>query len=148
VPAVSAVPAAPAAPACGDGVLNGGESAVDCGGSCGACPGQACGADAGCASGVCQDGRCCGGNLEDCTRCARRLAVGIDCSSDGLDATNDCDSFLQCLSDNAGACSQRSALGCSGDEPEGPCNHLSYGGNDGPGIVLADAILREAQCSL
>jgi hypothetical protein len=134
-------------PTCDDGVRNGDEVQIDCGGPCGACPGEPCAADAACASAACEEGRCCGGTLGDCTRCARRLAVGIDCASEGPDPVNDCDAFLQCLSDNPELCAQRSAPECSGN-PVGACDHLSYGGNDGPGVLLADSILRAARCSL
>jgi hypothetical protein len=134
-------------PTCDDAVRNGDELQIDCGGTCAACPGVPCTADAACASGACEEGRCCGGTLGDCTRCARRLATGIDCTSDGPEPSNDCDAFLQCLSDNPEACASRSAPECSGN-PLGACDHLSYGGNDGAGILLADAILRAAQCSL
>jgi len=132
--------------ACGDGVRNGTESDIDCGGNCGACvPGLICNADADCQSGACEDGRCCGGLLGDCTRCARRLAPGITCSTNGEAAVGNCQAFLQCLADNPGACPVRHADGCS-DAPEDPCYHESFGGNFGPGVVLADSILGTAQC--
>ncbi len=133
---------------CGDGLQNGGEAGIDCGGACPACPGQACGTDAACASGVCDDGRCCGGTLGDCTRCARRLARGgINCDTNGPEASNDCNSFLQCLADNPDVCTRRLAPGCTDEAPEGVCAHTSFGGNAGPGVRLADAILGTAECS-
>ena len=47
-----------AAPACADGVQNGDETDVDCGGSCGACAeGDACAAPADCASLICRNGQ-------------------------------------------------------------------------------------------
>jgi len=46
-------------PACDDGVLNGNETALDCGGNCDLCPnGRACADDDECASGLCQFGEC------------------------------------------------------------------------------------------
>jgi hypothetical protein len=75
------------------------------------------------------------------------LAVGIDCHSNGDEATNDCDAFLQCLTDNAGVCATLSAAGCS-TQPEDVCYHESYGGFSGPGIILAGAILVRARCEL
>ena len=131
---------------CADRARNGDETAVDCGGVCASCgPGEACRIDADCQSGACQDGRCCGGATVDCTRCARRLAQAITCATNGVAAQADCDAFLQCLSDNAELCSVRSAPGCS--DPGGVCDHLRFGGNGGPGLALADAILGTARCS-
>ncbi|MCO4759878.1 MAG: hypothetical protein KC502_00080 [Myxococcales bacterium] len=47
------------APTCEDKVVNGGEAAVDCGGSCGGCPtGTACKLDTDCSGGVCALGIC------------------------------------------------------------------------------------------
>ncbi len=48
-----------AAAACNDGVKNGGESDLDCGGPCNGCAvGQSCGASADCLSGACTGGKC------------------------------------------------------------------------------------------
>jgi len=48
-----------AEPTCNDGIQNGDETDVDCGGSCGPCgPGENCQADADCESGVCSGGVC------------------------------------------------------------------------------------------
>lgn len=131
---------------CGDGQRNGNESGVDCGGGCAPCaPGEGCRADADCESAACQDGRCCGGVRVDCTRCARRLARVLNCSSNGPNGAAQCDSFLDCLADNDDVCSVRYAPGCS-DDP-GVCNHTEFGGNAGPGVALADAILGTAGCT-
>ena len=89
-----------ASPACTDGIQNGGETALDCGG--GACPpcvvGQTCGVGSDCTSGVCTSGVCqapacndgvkngsetaldCGGS---CAPCVDGLAcvVNADCTS-------------------------------------------------------------------
>jgi len=132
---------------CGDGARNGTETGVDCGGACGPCaPGDACRVDADCQSEACQDGLCCGGTREDCTRCARRLARTISCSSNGANGAAQCDAFLACLADNSDVCSVRYAPGCS-DDPGGVCNHTAFGGNSGPGVALADAILGTAACT-
>lgn len=51
--------AEPCVSSCDDGVLDGSESAVDCGGTCDPCPLEAtCGADLDCASGNCDEGVC------------------------------------------------------------------------------------------
>lgn len=134
--------------ACADGARDGSESDVDCGGSCGQCePGRRCEVDTDCQSGACQDGSCCGGVRADCTRCARRLArTLVSCSSDGAAAEANCNTFLQCLADNSDVCPTRYSPGCT-DDPGGVCNHTAFGGNGGPGLVLADRIIGTAACS-
>ncbi len=107
------VDVADAGPSCSDGIKNGGESDVDCGGGLGSpCPpcadAKKCGSATDCLSGVCKDGICqppsctdgvkngketavdCGGG--DCPRCA----VCIQCKAD-----SDCDTTI-CSS--AGLC--------------------------------------------
>jgi plastocyanin len=54
------------APTCSDGVRNGSETGVDCGGSCPACAGSTCAADVDCASGMCFASRC-QADLNGCT---------------------------------------------------------------------------------
>ena len=87
-------------PTCTDGVKNGTETDVDCGGTCGPCAtGKACGLRGDCASGVCSGGVCqaptctdtvkngtetdidCGGG--NCPTCAlgKACAVAGDCAS-------------------------------------------------------------------
>jgi hypothetical protein len=46
------------AESCTDEVQNGDETAIDCGGACGACGGAACQETSQCARGVCSEGRC------------------------------------------------------------------------------------------
>jgi LruC domain-containing protein len=62
---LDAVPGAAAQcsmPACDDGVRNGTESDLDCGGGCGPCDvGRACASDADCATGQCDTGTCVSG---------------------------------------------------------------------------------------
>jgi hypothetical protein len=132
--------------ACADGVAGGSETAVDCGGVCGPCGvGLGCGLDADCQSGICEDGLCCGGNREHCTRCARRLSQGLDCAL-GLDdfSSQSCDALLQCFADNAALCPARFAPGCS--DPGDVCDPDQFGGVFGPGAQRADAILGTAGC--
>jgi hypothetical protein len=132
---------------CNDGEWNGDESDVDCGGACAPCTaGDGCRVDTDCASAACQDGRCCGGTRVDCTRCARRLARVLNCSSNGPNGAAQCDAFLDCLADNPDECSVRYAPGCS-DDPGGVCNHTAFGTNSGAGVALADAILGTAACT-
>ncbi|MGE5181863.1 MAG: hypothetical protein ACM31C_07365 [Acidobacteriota bacterium] len=67
-----------ACPTCSDGVKNGDETGVDCGGSCAACDvGQSCTTGSDCASGLCTNGVCeypsCTGGVQDGSE------TGIDC---------------------------------------------------------------------
>jgi hypothetical protein len=131
--------------ACGNGVRDGNETGIDCGGVCGPCgPGQGCNLDSECQSGICQDERCCGGNQLDCTRCARRLSPFLLCSSDA-NAAPVCDAFLQCLQDNPDACPTRLTPGCS--DVGNVCDPASLGGDGTGGITLADRIIGSAGCS-
>jgi hypothetical protein len=135
--------------ACGDGQRNGDESSVDCGGSCGACgAGQGCGLDTDCASGACLEGLCCGGAGLHCTRCAARLSPDRTCAETvGETGQLFCAGFLACLAQNPAACPTRSTPGCI-DDPGGACNHNTFGGATGLGIIQADAILSSAGCAL
>ena len=64
--------------ACDDGVANGAESDVDCGGACPACPdGGACIAGQDCASAVCTDGECQAPTCDDFVRNGDE--TGSDC---------------------------------------------------------------------
>jgi hypothetical protein len=56
-----------------------------------------------------------------------------------------CNAFLDCLANNPAACPVRHAEGCSVD-PGGVCNHINFGGNSSPALILADSILGTAQC--
>jgi hypothetical protein len=138
------------AASCDDGVLNGGEADLDCGAPDPLCPrceaGRPCQADAQCASGACEAGRCCGGTAGDCTRCAERLSPTVDCATAPPGGALNCAAFLQCLSNNASVCSTRFAPGCT-DDPGGACNHNTYGGNDGLGVQHAARVLAEAGCA-
>lgn len=87
------------APSCRDGVLDGDETDVDCGGSCGGCDaGAACGDDKDCSEGVCGAGICraatCGNGALDGDE------TDVDCGgscapcdlSGACDVDGDCDS--------------------------------------------------------
>ena len=95
---------------CGDGVQNGGETEIDCGGPCAGCdPGASCTSEADCASWVCTAGQCavpscgdhvangdesdvdCGGNCSGCE-------MGEFCNS-----SNDCSGSASCSS-SSGRC--------------------------------------------
>lgn len=86
-------------PTCADGVKNGEETAVDCGGdACGPCPdGAACAVDADCLGGSCNAGGVCEQATVTC------LPVGedptcADCTQNGVETDVDCggDTCLPC----------------------------------------------------
>jgi hypothetical protein len=82
------------APGCGDGMMNGDESDVDCGGSCGPCPlGDGCGGPQDCQSGICASMTC------------------ASCETEGCESTEWCET-------NVGACRPKGNLfdNCSDDE--------------------------------
>ena len=141
---------------CDDGVHNAGETDVDCGGAGPACdrcaPGRQCRLDRDCASGACQNGRCCGGNQADCTRCAERLSVGINCDSPGggIDTAgvDNCSASLQCLIDNPAACATRTTPGCAGNDTSAVCDDNEFGGTAGTGVRRAVQVLQGAGCQL
>jgi hypothetical protein len=61
-------------------------------------------------------------------------------------AVANCNSFLDCLARNPVACPVRHAQLCSVD-PGGACNHTAFGGNGGPGLLLADRVIGTAACN-
>ncbi len=66
------------APSCSDGVKNGNETDVDCGGSCPACPmGDTCGVDTDCQSAVCSAGTCAAPSCIDGVQ--NEGETGVDC---------------------------------------------------------------------
>ena len=68
---------------CRDGVRNGDEVGVDCGGMCGGCDGSRCGTDADCADSPCVGGVCGGDDPTDDPACSDGMQngaeTGIDC---------------------------------------------------------------------
>jgi hypothetical protein len=136
------------ASSCGDGVMNGLETGLDCGGPCGACaPGLGCVLDADCQRGACVNGTCCGGSGVDCTRCAERLAPTARCSQamDPFGISN-CEALLSCFTANPTACPTRGAPGCT--DALGVCDWNNFGGVGGSAMLAADRVLSDAGCAL
>jgi hypothetical protein len=112
-------------PGCGDGVLNGNESSIDCGGpTCLKCGlSKSCNANTDCTSNVCSGGRCvgsaCENGVKDTTEadldcggsCPNACATGLSCT-----LARDCASNLcvgnRCISD---ACQDRVRNGAESD---------------------------------
>ena len=105
---------AAACPTCSDGVKNGDETDVDCGGSCGDCqPGKACNQAADCDSGVCTGGVCQAAQCNDGVQNGTESAV--DC---GGPSCPDCQPGQSC--DDGGDCNSGV---CSGNVCQTPkCN--------------------------
>jgi hypothetical protein len=148
-----------AAPVCNDGVKNGAETGVDCGGSCAPCGvGLGCGTAADCGSGVCAGGACqaptctdgvkngaesgadCGGGA--CAPCADGVGclVGGDCGS-GVCTTGHC---------QAPACNDgvkngaETAVDCGG----GACPPCAVGKACGAGADCADLVCASGICQI
>jgi hypothetical protein len=97
-----------AKPSCGDFVQNGDETAVDCGGSCPACPtGPECTVGTDCASGVCNAEACAPARCDDgvkngsesdvdCGKGCKPCALQQACVDDDDCATGECDT--RCVS--------------------------------------------------
>ena len=112
----------PPAPTCGDGVQNGNETDVDCGGpTCAKCAdGKRCATATDCASGVCTGGVCVApppacsadvcGQQHGCPACAngKTCASGADCASGHCSGgvCVQCESAANCTAAAAGSCQQ------------------------------------------
>jgi hypothetical protein len=113
---------------CADGVRNGNETAVDCGG--GTCPGcntgQGCVVDRDCASTVCGSGVC---RVPTCGDGRRNGAeTDIDC---GGDTCNDCGNGGVCSVDNdclSSLCTAGSCVACANDAECGAGRSCRNGG--------------------
>lgn len=105
---------------CSDGIKNGTETGVDCGGSCKGCGGVPCGKNADCASSVCFAGLCqipTGGDCTSDLTCASGLCSSLKCTSCAV--ASDCAS----TSCNAPVCKAPggTACGVDGDCATGTC---------------------------
>ncbi|MEP7120197.1 MAG: hypothetical protein ABJE95_04765 [Byssovorax sp.] len=98
---------------CSDGLMNGNETAVDCGGDCKSCNGTMCLDAAVCSSGNCVDGRCCDTACAGvCMVCNYSPSVGT-CTftpRGGLDSVTCPDATQAC--DGAGVCKKASGQSC------------------------------------
>jgi hypothetical protein len=132
---------------CMDGVMNGDETAVDCGGSCSGCgTGAACDGDADCTSGFCDDGSGAGGSggIGGAGGSGGTTGGGPGvCKPCSVDA--DCSSMQFC---SAGTCTGTGALGdaCSasnqcqsGNCSDGLCCDSACGGGCDACSVAAGA---------
>lgn len=120
---------------CTNGVRDGDESHVDCGGQCGPCPdGSNCVFPADCESGVCSRGYCLARSCNDGVR--NGPEIGVDCGGD-CDLCADgvtCSSNAQCMS---GHC--RSSVCVPAECDDGRNNGLETDLDCGGGVCLACA---------
>ena len=143
-------PACPEA-SCSDGVANGRETGVDCGGGCPetCVAGTTCNLDVDCASGLCSGGSCAAASCDDAVRnggesdvdcgpgCPSPCPAGASCASD-----TDCESGLFCA-ESTGLCTSGSCQdgAQSGNEVLADC-----GGGDCPGCPVGSPCSAAVDC--
>ncbi|HVZ31685.1 MAG TPA: hypothetical protein VG963_04620, partial [Polyangiaceae bacterium] len=118
-----------ALPSCQDGLQNGNETAVDCGGACAGCAaGSACGGDSDCATGICRDGACDAASCDDLVR--NQDETDVDCG--GV----------------CGACGPGRACALDGDCQSGACQDgRCCGGQEGDCTRCARRLSTSLQCT-
>jgi len=150
-----------ACPACADGIKNGNETAIDCGGSCGPCDdGETCNGAADCLSAVCTSGVCqpalctdglrngtesdvdCGGTCPGCPNGADCTA-GTDCQS--LVCTGGACQPTQC-SDGVKNGSE-TGVDCGNGCPDCPAGQGCDSSDDCVSNVCTGGICQSALCS-
>lgn len=111
-----------AAPSCSDGVKNGNETAIDCGGDCGGCGlGAACGTGSDCASGFCAGGVC-----VECESASHCPGIDTECQ-------------VRTCSGNVCGIANTTAGTPSSAQTPGDCRRLECDGNGGLVDVPDDA---------
>ncbi len=140
------------APTCNDGAKNGGETDVDCGGSCAPCgPGFGCAVAADCAGGACDPAlHACASTCTDgvtspgsarrtrtaAARAARPAALGLACAADSDCASASC---------SAGKC--HAASGCEDNLVDGLETDMDCGGPECSPCPLGAACLVATDCA-
>jgi hypothetical protein len=138
------------ASSCDDGVRNGDEVSVDCGGSCSGCvDGSLCTSDADCASKVCSAGKCSEPSCAD--RVHNRDETGVDCgggctdrcpAGQGCAADGDCAAGLFC-----GATGLCALVSCSDGVRNGDEILVDCGGPDCAGCPDGSTCSRAVDCA-
>lgn len=119
------------APACDDGVLNGGEASLDCGGgACAPCQnGRSCSEDADCESTLCTFGRC-----EALPTCDDEQQNGdetaIDCGGDTCGPCPDGQSCIEASDCASNGCEEGVCISCGDGEQNGLETDVDCGGAD------------------
>jgi hypothetical protein len=117
---------------CTDGIQNGTETGVDCGGTCASCNGTACTVGTDCAANACVDGVCC---ATACTATCRACnVVGSEgtCTDlaqyqDDMFPSNICTGTMTC--NGAGQCGRKNGEPCNQNSQCASNNCAGSGGN-------------------
>ena len=150
-------PVAPGCFSCGNGVRDGDETGIDCGGTrCSSCPvGQSCTADQDCSSNTCMDIDTTGAtpNLK-CTSCTNGaqdgLETDVDCGatacSQPCQQGSTCDSAADCVSGNcAESCFETAAVSDPTDRTA--CSNADLSGSNAASSTNCAAIMKVADAT-
>lgn len=129
------------AASCDDGVRNGDEAAIDCGGSCPACSsGSACTNPVECDSSVCLDGVCQPATCEDGVRNGDE--AGVDCGG-----SSDCGPCSTLCHEQCAVSATLIPLGCDPDAPA-PAGVASRPySNDDATVIAFDYCYEDSRCT-
>lgn len=143
---------------CSDGIVDGNEVDIDCGGSCGACERMACTVGTACASGHCAAGRCapptcddgakngderfidCGGS---CRLCENQECVAAESCASGVCATGLC---LEASCHDGGKTAEEEAIDCGGRCPRCPEAACTKTRDCGGGLGCVNGRCRAPSC--
>lgn len=137
-----------ATPTCNDGVKNGTESDVDCGGSCGACVnGKVCAVAKDCVSAVCSSGSCQSPSCTDSVKNGSETDVdcGGPCSPCGDGKA--CLQFGDCQSKVCGAGNTCQAISCTDGVKNGTESDVDCGGAGCTGCAPGKACAADTDCN-
>ena len=132
---------------CADGVKNGDETDVDCGGSCGVCAeGSACAAATDCASGYCGDGVCAAASCADTVLNGDETDVDCGGSCGACGDGGACTTAGDCQS---GVCTDAlcAAPACDDTVINGTETAVDCGGADCGGCPNQSACLEDSDCT-
>lgn len=130
---------------CADGIQNGAETSVDCGGLCGPCAlGKACGGASDCASEQCSDGVCCDAPCKGaCVACVAVKTGAPDGVCTAFKVGLDPDA--ECAETEPSTCGALGA-GCNGDEAAPACKVHPAGVSCGAAVCADGQVTSARAC--